>query len=705
MHTQDSSSSPDTPVKHSGRSGKPTEKQARLNVCLVIVVTILTIILFSLLLFGALILYIKKTDSTSPTSSHQETNRFGAMITPNNVAHLTETRHMVEENIGGAVYSSDGTLIAVGMVSKILLYSPDTMDIVHTLRGHQGRVNALAFAPDIEGQPLLLASGAVDETTIQVWNVDTGQTFLQLNGHTGWIRSVTFSPDGTHIASGATDQTIRIWNSKTGEEQHTLRGHTDMVSNVVFSPDSTLLASTSRDGSVKVWDVATGTEQQTIFTLPDEVKEPRWTTGLAFHPDGTHLAIGATDGIIRIVSLAEGTVEQTLEGHNDLIVIQGLAYQPTVVEGGRLLASASADGMVHMWDTASGTMTGTLDHDGLQVLGIHWHPDGKTLISSSDSSGEVYIWDVATQKLAQSLPLTQEEVTTLSYSPNGQMLGSAGKNGVVRLTPLNSEQMILLSGAAHNFQSLAFINNNEVMIAKEDEGGVTLFDTTRLKKPQPLFDKEDGTLQHIAISPSYERVALGSSLGKVIVWDTASQSLVRDIRSESGGGVTHLAFGNNGNTLVVATDALRDSLSDMPSLEVWGWERGVSSLTLAGHTDTLTGVAGQATGTLFASTSEDGTLRIWDTQTGEQLHSIAATEVQGWFISVAFSPDGTMIIAGCADGSITFWDTDNATLLHEMHAGIGSILALAFHPEGKQLAVSTLGDGVRLFEVESEKRD
>ena len=77
-----------------------------------------------------------------------------------------------------------------------------------------------------------------------------------LEGHTRTVSSVSFSPDGTRLASGSFDNTVRLWNAATGEEIATLEGHTDLVESVSFSPDGTLLASGSYDKTVLLWDVS-----------------------------------------------------------------------------------------------------------------------------------------------------------------------------------------------------------------------------------------------------------------------------------------------------------------------------------------------------------------------------------------------------------------------------------------------------------------
>ena len=147
--------------------------------------------------------------------------------------------------------------------------------------GHTDGVLGVAFSPD--GKTLASASR---DTTIKLWDVQTGKGRATLKGHTagfaGGIQSGWQDP-----GLGKRGQTIKLWDVATGKEQATLNGNTGTVASVAFSPDGKTLASGSIDKTIKLWDVATGKELATLKGHTDVV----WS--VAFSPDGKTLASGS----------------------------------------------------------------------------------------------------------------------------------------------------------------------------------------------------------------------------------------------------------------------------------------------------------------------------------------------------------------------------------------------------------------------------
>jgi WD40 repeat protein len=79
-----------------------------------------------------------------------------------------------------------------------------------------------------------------DDKTVRLWDAATGALQQTLEGHSSWVWSVAFSPDGRQVVFGSGDKTVRLWDAATGALQRTLEGHSSWVSSVAFSPDGKL---------------------------------------------------------------------------------------------------------------------------------------------------------------------------------------------------------------------------------------------------------------------------------------------------------------------------------------------------------------------------------------------------------------------------------------------------------------------------------
>jgi len=128
-----------------------------------------------------------------------------------------------------------------------------------------------------------------------------------------------------------------------------------------------------------------------------------------------------------------------------------------------------------------------------------------------------------------------------------------------------------------------------------------------------------------------------------------------------------------------------------------GWEWGHlrrlfqgGHLTLYGHAEMVQGVAFSPDGTRVATASHDGTARVWDVGTGQELATLKGHTTE--LSSLAFSPDGQRLVTGSADRTAKVWDVRGGPEVLTLKGHSSSVSGLAFSPDGRRLA-SASADG------------
>lgn len=261
----------------------------------------------------------------------------------------------------------DDNILATGSYdTTIKIWDIETGKELRTLSGHALGVRCLQFDDS------KLFSGSLDGT-IKLWDLESGKLLNTLPGHTGGVIGLHF--DGTILASGSADRTIRVWNFKD-RSSVVLRGHDDWVNAVKIDSASRTLFSASDDCTIKLWDLDThrcirtfkghnGQVQQVVplppefdFADPENPPSPDSVSNVSHSddrpPPPRHMLTSGLDSVIRLWDVHTGACIRTFFGH--LEGVWALAADTL-----RIVSGAN-DGLVKIWDPRSGKCERTFSH-------------------------------------------------------------------------------------------------------------------------------------------------------------------------------------------------------------------------------------------------------------------------------------------------------------------------------------------------------
>jgi len=309
----------------------------------------------------------------------------------------------------------------------------ETLSLRGELEGHSGWVTSIATP--FEASSDIILSASRDKTVI-VWKLlreegNYGFARRALRGHSHFVQDVVISSDGQFALSGSWDSTLRLWDLNTGNTTRRFIGHTKDVLSVAFSWDNRQIVSGSRDKTIKLWN----TLGECKYTIGEPEGHTEWVSCVRFSPVNQNPVIVSAgwDKLVKVWNLTNCKLRSDLQGHT------GYINTVTVSPDGSLCASGGKDNVAMLWDLTEGKRLYSLDAGDI-IYALTFSPNRYWLCAATQSC--IKIWDLESKSIvdelrpefkAMSKKATVPYCTSVAWSADGSILYTGYTDGKIRV--------------------------------------------------------------------------------------------------------------------------------------------------------------------------------------------------------------------------------------------------------------------------------
>jgi WD40 repeat protein len=268
-------------------------------------------------------------------------------------------------------------------------------------------------------------------------------------------------------------------------------------------------------------------------------------------------------------------------------------------------------------------------------------------------------------------------VNAVAFSPDGRLALSATVGGpnasTIRLWDVRTGHKLRnLDGHSHNVYSVAFSADGKRVLSCSEDRTVRLWNAETGKELKRL-EGHGAPVYDVVFSPDGKRALSGSADKTVRLWDLESGKELLKLGGHNAG-VPRVAFSPDGRR------ALSGGHHPDPRIFLWNLETGALLKTLDGHASHAHGVAFSPDGERAVSCSFDGTIRLWDLETGKQIEEIKGRQEMP---ALALSRDGSRLVTAGFDQTVRLWDLEAGRELQCFFWHAGRVLSVALSPDGR----------------------
>lgn len=485
--------------------------------------------------------------------------------------------------------SKDGT-------AKIL--EMNSFKVIHTLSGHEGTVVSAKISPDGE----YLATCSAD-STVKLWNVESGKEVASYSEHTDEVLCCDFSPDGKRVVSAGRDHILHVWSTAEQITLKKLKFHDNAVVSVSFIDAETIFTA-SHDGSIGLATPELGF-YRTFVSNSGAFVSAQIMTG------SEQVGLGTVKGEFFIVDV------KSLRPIYSTIAEERLPMSHNVLfdynETSKTIASVYGSSSISIWSAGSGQKLLSTSGSYHTIFEVKLSVDGKLIALATGATGAVILDSVTGAELQRYHD--KSAVTSVAFCEKRNQLFVGNGLGYCSIYDLDSGRLVnKLRVCKSSITSIAITRGTRNVLFTSQDDEVCLMDTKKANW-ECLFLLDQQSVTCASLSSDQTTIIVCNHGFSIRYFDIASARLITESRltkswanccDTSHDGVKVLVGTSNGDLYLGLLGA---SLQD-------GNEKHLL------HGNWVSACKFIEGGNSFISSSGDGSLIIWDTETGQPLRQM-----------------------------------------------------------------------------------
>lgn len=411
-----------------------------------------------------------------------------------------------------------------------------------------------------------------------------------------------------------------------------LKGHETRIFDMIFSKQTGHLLTTSHDHTTKVWDVE---KMKLLNTLTLGTFS---SMALEVHPFEEYF-LQADMSTIYYVNETDGVIVKTFAPLGNSIL--HMAYDQI----GNYLVAAGVNVSLKIWDLEQNKITRSI----MGFWPVAFSPNAKDLVGMYNGIS-LAIWDPSTGEQKGTLDAENELIQKITYNPDGSLLAGAGFLGVIKIWDMDSYNLTKkLTGHVGGIYGLSFSPDSKLLATCGMDNTVRIWDIATEKEIHQIAEEGAIIMSDVKFSPDGKTLAVSSWDHKIRVYNSSDWSLKYTLEGHTNM-IMSIDFSVDGRYLASGAGNNTVSKADN-SVIVWDMNTGVEHCRYTGHRGMVQKVIFDKLSTHVYSTGDDGTIRVWDYTTCEEVALMASVGEDDYVIA---TPDNYYMSSKDALGAVSF---------------------------------------------------